>query len=323
MRILLAAGARAAPMSSGPPTSLPGAAYARGTARPRTEAGGAAAELLCSPWDLRFDALLERASSSLLLCAPFVGRGPCDRVRNRLASVGRSFRLSLVADLSPDNILSGATDVCAIADVLAACPGADLRFLPSLHAKVYVADDRCAVVTSANLTDAGLRRNFEYGVLFSDPEIVRSIREDVLRYAALGSPISQGQLKTFAVAASELLEMRRAADKKLKSKLRSEFERRLREFDDDILRARIAGRTPHAIFADAILMLLRERPMATRELNPSIQGIHPDLCDDSVDRVIDGRHFGKKWKHAVRSAQAHLKREGAVFLEGGKWHIAP
>jgi hypothetical protein len=54
--------------------------------------------------------------------------------------------------------------------------------------------------------------------------------------------------------------------------------------------------------------------MPTAELHPLIQRIHPDLCDDSVDRVIDGKHFGKKWKHAVRTAQQHLKKIGKVEL---------
>jgi hypothetical protein len=52
-----------------------------------------------------------------------------------------------------------------------------------------------------------------------------------------------------------------------------------------------------------------------------VQAIHPDLCDDSIDRVIDGEHFGKKWKHQVRSAQSYLKRIGSVQLRDGKWRL--
>ena len=47
-----------------------------------------------------------------------------------------------------------------------------------------------------------------------------------------------------------------------------------------------------------------------------VAAIHPDLCDDSVDRVINGIHFGKKWKHAVRTAQQSLKNKGTIVLEG-------
>jgi hypothetical protein len=56
-------------------------------------------------------------------------------------------------------------------------------------------------------------------------------------------------------------------------------------------------------------------------MNPMIQRIHADLCDDSIDRVIDGEHFGKKWKHAVRTAQQQLKKRGEIHLRDGRWHL--
>ena len=62
--------------------------------------------------------------------------------------------------------------------------------------------------------------------------------------------------------------------------------------------------------------------MRTEELHPLVQLLHPDLCDDSVDRVIDGEHFGKKWKHYVRNAQQYLKRHGEIRFDGSRWHMA-
>lgn len=279
-------------------------------------------QLLRSPWATQFDALLEHASTSLVLCTPFVGRGPCDKIRRRLVAFRRTgFQMSLLTDLSRDNMLSGATDVAAIADVVRDFPTATIRFLPSLHAKIYIADDTHAIVTSGNLTDNGLIRNFEYGVLFVDPETVRAIKLDVLQYTSLGSPIDRTQLDTFAAVVSELRAMRQAAERSLKSRIRREFERRVRQVDDELLRARAAGRTAHAIYADSILHLLRQGPMSTVEINQAIKRIHPDLCDDTVDRVIDGQHFGKKWKHGVRTAQVFLHRRGDIRRESGKWQL--
>ncbi len=280
-------------------------------------------QLLRSPWTSQFDQLLSYAKQSLVLCAPYIGRGPCARIITRLQDgIGDGFQLTVLTDLSRDNILSGATDASALADVVRVYPGTSIRFLPSLHAKVYVADERCAIVTSGNLTDAGLLRNFEYGVFFSDAESVRTIRDDVLQYASLGSPISHEQLVLFSGIAEELRDMRKTAETSIREKVRREFDRRLREADDEILRVRAAGRTAHAIFADAIMHLLTKRPLSTPEIHQAIKRIHPDLCDDSVDRVIDGRHFGKKWKHAVRTAQAFLQRRGDIRLEGGLWRLA-
>lgn len=197
----------------------------------------------------------------------------------------------------------------------------EIRFLPSIHAKVYVADDRVAIVTSGNMTNNGLWQNFEYGVRVTDRNSVRRISLDITQYAALGTQVDQGKLRFLSQISSDLKLIGIQAEKSIKRRLRVEFEDRLRGFDDELIRTRAAGRAPHAIFADAILYLLRQRPMTTHELHPLIQRIHPDLCDDSVDRVIDGRHFGKKWKHAVRTAQQHLKRVGQIQFRNDLWSL--
>jgi len=53
-----------------------------------------------------------------------------------------------------------------------------------------------------------------------------------------------------------------------------------------------------------------------------IQQMPPDLCDGTVDRVIDGTRFGKKWRHAVRTAQQQLKKRGTIALINGAWTLA-
>lgn len=72
------------------------------------------------------------------------------------------------------------------------------------------------------------------------------------------------------------------------------------------------GRSVNGVFADTILYLLSRFQMTTVELHEHIKEIHPDLCDDAIDRVIDGQRFGKLWKHQVRNAQQHLRRRGLV-----------
>lgn len=52
-------------------------------------------------------------------------------------------------------------------------PGA----LASLHAKCLVVDGRYALVSSANFTDRGLRRNLEAGVLIDDPTFATRLAE--------------------------------------------------------------------------------------------------------------------------------------------------
>jgi len=281
-------------------------------------------ELLTSPWSNRFSELIDNTVSSLLVCAPYIGRGPCERLTSALRRIAKAQPIDLfvLTDLSRDNMLSGATDVAAIASLVESFPDAVVRFLPSLHAKIYVSDSRQAVVTSANLTENGLLRNLEYGVMFSDPAEVARIRVDLLRYGELGSPITLSQLQAFATAAEELRSVRARAERSLRSKIRAEFDRKVEAMEVTVLRARAADRSLDAILSDAILYLLAERGMTTQEIHACVQRIHPDLCDDTIDRVIDGRSFGKKWKHAVRNAQSHLKKRGKIRLVGTRWVIA-
>lgn len=88
------------------------------------------------------------------------------------------------------------------------------------------------------------------------------------------------------------------------------------------MRLRLAGGAVHTVFARTIEYLLRRHgPMSTKQIHPLIASIPPDLCDDSVDRVIDGKRFGKKWKHAVRTAQQQLKKKGLIEYVDGAWRL--
>ncbi|MFQ5758499.1 MAG: phospholipase D-like domain-containing protein [Candidatus Bathyarchaeia archaeon] len=280
-------------------------------------------QLLQSPWAEHFDSLIKQAHLSLVIASPYVGRGPCNRITDIKSSPEEKNGLSILVltDLSRNTLLSSATDVSALCDMSDAFRQMEIRFLPSIHAKVYVADDKLAVITSANMTNSGLLNNFEYGVKVDKRSLVRRIKADIIEYAALGTRIEPAKLKFLAQISSELKRIRAEVEVSVKSRLRKEFERRLSNFDEEIIRARAAGRARHAIFADAILYLLARRPLPTVELHPLIQSIHPELCDDSIDRVIDGRHFGKKWKHAVRTAQQNLKEAGKIELREGVWYL--
>lgn len=276
-----------------------------------------------SPWIDTFDNLLSQTSKSLLVCSPYVGQGPCERlisILNRKGMLGVSFLL--LTDLSRDNMLSGATDVAAIAGLCEAIPKAEIRFLPNLHAKVYVVDDRCAIVTSANLTDAGLRRNFEYGLRIDDPDLVKEVAADISQYAALGSIVALSQLRQFEAVIADLKLLKKEVEKRLKARLRNEFERKMREAEAEILRVRVEGLSSHAAFADTILFLLKKAPANTKSLYTAVQNIHPDLCDDSIKLVIKGEEWSQvKWHHRVRHAQLFLKRQGRIRREGDKWHF--
>ncbi len=67
----------------------------------------------------------------------------------------------------------------------------------ALHAKCLVIDDRWALVTSANFTEAAQDRNIEAGLLLDDPHLARTLR------AQFDSLIDAGGLKPLRVPAPE------------------------------------------------------------------------------------------------------------------------
>jgi phosphatidylserine/phosphatidylglycerophosphate/cardiolipin synthase-like enzyme len=69
--------------------------------------------------------------------------------------------------------------------------------LASLHAKCVVVDDRWSLVSSANFTDRGLRRNLEAGVLIEDPTFASRLAEQWL------SLIPDGQMRPYIPTVTE------------------------------------------------------------------------------------------------------------------------
>jgi hypothetical protein len=195
--------------------------------------------------------------------------------------------------------------------------------LPRLHAKVYVADESCAIITSGNLTSGGLLRNHEYGILTTDRVAVREIRKDIEEFSCLGIRIGSDQLATYCSVAERVREAFAEQLASAKKEAREEFARTFRIAEDQLIHLRLQRSSPTKTFEDTILYLLKTQgELSTRQLHPQIQTLHPDICDDSVDRVIDGHHFGKRWKHMVRTAQSHLKERGLVHISEGKWRLS-
>lgn len=280
-------------------------------------------DLLKSPWAETFNHLVLRVEENLMLVSPFIKRSKTDQILSCLEerAIHKNVQVVVLTDLRPESALNGSTDLEALVQLGDNLPKFDLTHLPSLHAKVYVADRSMAIVTSGNLTDPGVSGNLEYGVVFSDETVVREIRQDFESYARLGAKVSSEEITALLEEMKELKDLYKKAERTIRSQARRAFKEKLEATHIQLLRHRAKGKTTHAILSETILFLLAKGPLRTIELHPLIQRLHPDICDDSIDRVIDGVHFGKKWKHYVRNAQQFLKREGRISYDGERWHL--
>jgi phosphatidylserine/phosphatidylglycerophosphate/cardiolipin synthase-like enzyme len=279
--------------------------------------------VLRSPWTETFQKLVSLADRHLFIVSPFIKRSATQRIVALLEQRGRreSVRIDLLTDIRPESALSGSMDLGALVELGRSVPGFELTHLPSVHAKVYIADCKMAIVTSGNLTEPGLRGNVEYGVALEEKNIVKEVRSDFESYASLGAKVSIADVAELSVEMEELRDLYQRAERSIRDVARQAFQKKLESTHFRLLRHRAKGKTTHAIFADTLRFLLAKGPLRTEQIHPLIQLLHPDLCDDSIERVIEGVHFGKKWKHYVRNAQQHLKRHGEIRFEGGHWHL--
>ena len=60
-------------------------------------------------------------------------------------------------------------------------------FVPKVHAKCAVADERCAFVTSANLTNAAMETNMELGVLIRGGAIPKNLAQHLEALIVIGT----------------------------------------------------------------------------------------------------------------------------------------
>jgi phosphatidylserine/phosphatidylglycerophosphate/cardiolipin synthase-like enzyme len=278
-------------------------------------------QLLVSPWAEAFDNFGRSIHHQALLVAPYIARGPLERLSAALSQNNRP-KVDILTNLPVDNMLQGSIDVKAIALFCRENPSTTVRHLPGLHAKAYVADDHLAIVTSGNLTGSSLNRNYEYGIQITDSGLFRQIYQDLRDYGILGSEVSTAELEQIAEISETLRTKYDETVGAARVEVRRDFERQLEVAKESLRHVRARpGESTHAIFARTILYILRNGPLTTQQINLAVEGTHPDLCDNSVDRVINGVHFGRKWKHMVRTSQVFLRRKGLIELYDNKWQL--
>ena len=277
---------------------------------------------IASPWSGEFDAFARSIREKALLVAPYIAREPLERM-SALLRLDNPPQVNILTNLAVDSMLHGSIDPDAIASFHRRHPPTTVRHLPGLHAKAYVADEHLAIITSGNLTNSSLRRNYEYGIRITDKYTVQKIARDLQAYGSLGSEVTLSELEQVSEIAKTLRARYDDTVKTARAAVRTEFEQQMEAIRETLrsIRSR-PGESTNSIFSRTILYLLRDNDLTTRQINSLIADIHPDLCDDSIDRVINGVSFGRRWKHMVRNAQLNLRRRGLIQRNGQHWSLA-
>ena len=126
--------------------------------------------------------MLEEARTEIIIMSPWIKRGTWNKFKGPLRKFCRNGgRLSVFMRASDSDYSLGMSDDLQeeITEL-----GGEVIAVDCLHAKIYLADRREAIITSANLTNGGIENNYEGGIWVSDPTVLADIckfAEDVRR----------------------------------------------------------------------------------------------------------------------------------------------
>lgn len=118
--------------------------------------------------------LAAEASHSIECVSPYVKKEVTTKLLSRKKT---TTSISLITNPSLRNLLSDSLDSEALTSWLAA--NGHVYGHASLHAKIYLFDRQMGIITSANLTNGGLRNNLEYGILFDNTQLVQQVSNEL------------------------------------------------------------------------------------------------------------------------------------------------
>lgn len=129
-------------------------------------------------------------------------------------------------------------------------------------------------------------------------------------------------INSFCSIAEEIKKLNRQGEDIYKKEIEAKFQKAIEKAEIELVKAKIGSGALHTVFEKTIVYLLqRNIELRTVDINNLIAEVHPDLCDNEVDRVINGVHYGKKWKHAVRTTLQNGKKKGIFELVNGYWRL--
>jgi len=130
-------------------------------------------EIIKNPIYDTFMNLCTESKQSIKFCAPFVKE---NIIKDVLKVKQQSTAVNLITNININNFYNGASDTAALNNILDYSEY--IFYRSNLHAKFYIFDDKKTIITSGNLTFNGLRKNFEYGVITDDSNLLDTVNSD-------------------------------------------------------------------------------------------------------------------------------------------------
>lgn len=126
--------------------------------------------LVDAGWSQEIDNALLLDCSELRVISPFIKTGALARLLQAKPKTVFTITRFNLADFA-----EGVSDIASLRSLLEY--GGTVRGIKNLHAKVYLFGSKRVIVTSANLTQAALNRNHEFGLVSDNPDIIAACRK--------------------------------------------------------------------------------------------------------------------------------------------------
>ena len=139
----------------------------------------------------------------LYLASPYITVGGLQPLLTELRRPRRRLSVTVLTCLDPMAVLTGALDLGALTTLLGLSSDTHpvrLSHVPGLHAKVFIVDERNAVVGSGNLTRSGTQGlNVELGVRVTTRTEVRAVTQKFQHWSAGRPPLTADDLNRFVL----------------------------------------------------------------------------------------------------------------------------
>lgn len=126
-------------------------------------------ELIDSQWSGRLLSAATASDGELRIISPFIKQDALKRLLD-----AKPGPISVITRFNQRDFAARVSDTQALRILLGR--GAQVRGVKNLHSKLYLFGSQRAVVTSANLTWAGLNRNHEFGIDSTDQSVIVACR---------------------------------------------------------------------------------------------------------------------------------------------------
>ncbi|MGP1283567.1 MAG: phospholipase D-like domain-containing protein [Parasphingopyxis sp.] len=127
-------------------------------------------KLLDGDWDKELAIAVTRSPDRIRIICPFIKLRTARRIKAQSSNV-----LEVITRFDLNGFYKGVSDISALMYFLDS--GAEVRGIKNLHSKLFIFSNDCAIAGSANLTEAAITRNHEFGFVTERLSIVKHCHE--------------------------------------------------------------------------------------------------------------------------------------------------